>query len=270
MHARFIFGVVFAAATVALAAQVKPGTPQAAIVALLDAIYANDVAAYERVTLQHPHRSKLTQSGRRNDDRLKDLRRDPGGLQIRIQRAFQLKGRDVQPDAAGQYPIGTTARFLAAHGGSPMVVSVVKLSDGWKVDLRWWIAMTELSGSEPPRSSPDYAIKNLLLAMLGLNKIAAARFVVADAKMDVLWAGAPGYREPSGVLEASVVEMPLIEIGAGEFVELPSGRVVEGAASPDRKVIVGLFGPTEIGFVVRRAGDGWRVEVEPYFRPLNR
>ena len=64
--------------------------------------------------------------------------------------------------------------------------------------------------------------------------------------------------------------MPLVEIGPGEFVEMPSGRVVEGAAADDRKVLIGLFGPTEMGFVVRKAGTEWRVEAEPYFLLLNR
>jgi hypothetical protein len=151
-----------------------------------------------------------------------------------------------------------------------MIVSLVKSVDGWKVDLRWWLAMTELTGAEPPRSSPDYAVKNLLLAMLALNKAASARFAVPDAKMEVLWAGAPSYREPSGVLQASVVEMPLVEIGPGEFVALPSGRVAEGVNLPDRKVLIGLFGPTEMGFVVRKVGSDWRVEAEPYFSLLGR
>jgi hypothetical protein len=34
---------------------------------------------------------------------------------------------------------------------------------------------------------------------------------------------------------------------------------------PDRKVLVGLFGPVEIPFVVRRIDGDWRVEPEPYF-----
>jgi hypothetical protein len=52
--------------------------------------------------------------------------------------------------------------------------------------------------------------------------------MATDGTLDLLWTDAPRYREPSGVLEASVIEMPLVEIGAGEFVEMPSGRVVEG------------------------------------------
>ena len=80
-----------------------------------------------------------------------------------------------------------------------------------------------------------------------------------------MFADAPRYREPSGVFEATVAEMPLVEIGAGEFYATPSGRVVEGGSTAARKVIVGLFGPIEMPFVVTRISGNWRVEPEPYF-----
>jgi hypothetical protein len=83
--------------------------------------------------------------------------------------------------------------------------------------------------------------------------------------MNVLFAGAPSQREPSGVLDATVFEMPLVEIEPGEFARTPSGQIVEGVRAPDRKVFVGQFGPVEMPFVLRRVGSAWRVEGEPYF-----
>ena len=256
-------------APVGAGAQDRAG-PEATIRAWYRAIYANDVPAYERLSLPHPRRSVLLRDGRRNEERLRALEDDRSSLQLRIARSFQLKGREIQPDGAGQYPVGASVRFVAAHGGSPTVVSLLNQPDGWKVDLRWWIAMTELTGNEPPKTTPDYAIKNLLLSMLALNRTAAERFVVPDQNREILWTAAPRYREPSGVLESSVVEMPLVTYGPGEFVALASGRIVEGVDMPDRQVLVGLFGPVEIGFVVRRVGSEWRVEPEPFFLLLNR
>ncbi|HYN08936.1 MAG TPA: hypothetical protein VES67_16255 [Vicinamibacterales bacterium] len=138
-----------------LASQHNEGTPEAAIVALFRALYAGDVAAFERLTLPHPQRSRLTAGAKRNDDRLKSLSDDPGSVQIRLQRPFQLNGKETAPDARGEHATGTTVRYRASHQGSPMMVSLVKQADGWKVDLRWWIAMTQLTGDEPLRESPD-------------------------------------------------------------------------------------------------------------------
>ena len=101
-------------------------------------------------------------------------------------------------------------------------------------------------------------------------KLSGSRFVAPGGDVNVLFAGAPRYREPSGVLEATTMEMPLVEIGPGEFCRMPSGRVVEGSATADRKVIVGQFGPVEMPFVLRRVGAGWRVEAEPYYELINR
>jgi hypothetical protein len=46
--------------------------------------------------------------------------------------------------------------------------------------------------------------------------------------------------------------------------------VIEGTTAADVQVLVGMFGPTEIPFVVRRAGAAWTVDPEPYFLLVNR
>jgi hypothetical protein len=131
--------------------------------------------------------------------------------------------------------------------------------------------MTELaSGREPAQDSPEFAIRSLLEAMLRLDRAAAARFAAPGADMELLFDGAPRQREPSGVLDAAVFEMPLVEIEPGEFARTPTDKVVEGTQAADRKVLVGQFGPVEIPFVVRRVGTAWRVEAEPYFVLMNR
>ena len=83
--------------------------------------------------------------------------------------------------------------------------------------------------------------------------------------VDILFSGAPSEREPSGVLDALVGEMALVEIGPGEFSVLPSGQVVEGVRGDDMKVLVGLFGSVEVSYVVRRIDGAWKVQPEPYF-----
>jgi len=244
-------------------------TPEEAIRAMVTAMYMNDVAAYEKVTLPHPQRGRLTAGGRRNEDKLRQLKEDPAGLQIKQKRPFLFQGKEV---AAGKAPVGTTGLFMVAHYGSPMVVPVVKKDDGWKIDLRWWMAMMQLATAPgpPPKDSPDFAIKSMLFEMLGLKRATAAAYLTDAKAIDVLFLGAPRQREPSGVLEASVAEMPLVEVGPGEFFVMPSGKVVEGIVpTADRKVIVGLFGPSEMVFVVERVKNVWKIVAEPYFVILN-
>ena len=260
--------VILCAAFGATAAsgQRKPDGPEAVIRAMVMAMYANDVAAYNQVTLPHPLRERLTTGGRVNQARLDALKEDPGSLQIKARRPPLFRGEEAKADANGDYPIGTTALYRVAHGGSPMIVTLVRREDGWKVDLRWWIAMMELaSGRESAPDSPDRAIRSLLASMLHLDRTAAAKFTVPGADMSVLFDGAPRQREPSGVLDAAVFEMPLVEIEPGEYAVRANGEVVEGSRAPDHKVLVGLFGPIEIPFIVRRVESAWRVEADPFF-----
>ena len=253
------------------ASQAEGQRPETVIRALVLAIYGNDVAGYDKLTIPHPQRVRLTERGRVNQQKLDALKEDPEGLQITARHPPTLRGQEVEPDATGDYPVGTTAVFIVSHGGGPMVVTVARRADGWKVDLRWWIAMTELAAGRPPaKDSPELAIRSLLSAMLRLDRAAAAQFAAPGADMELLFAGAPRQREPSGVLDGAVFAMPLVEIEPGEFFRTPTGKVVEGTRAADRKVLVGQFGPVEIPFVVSRADSGWRVAVEPYFSLMMR
>ncbi len=152
-----------------------------------------------------------------------------------------------------------------------MMVSLTRRPEGWKVDLRWWLAMIEMSsGAGPQRGSAEYAVMALMASLLKLDRKQAARFAVPTASLELLFTGAPSQREPSGHLDALVGEMPLVEIGPGEFCEMPSGRIVEGIQRADTRVLVGLYGSIEIPFVVQRIGTEWRVEAEPYFAVIMR
>ena len=260
-----VFAFAFAISSVHARSQDRDD-PRSAIRELVLAIYSHDVDAYNRVTTEHALRSRLTAGGSANPDRLRRLKEDPGGLQIREMRPKLFHGRPIEGDSA---PAGATALYTVSHGGGPMVVPMVKRQEGWKVDVRWWIAGMQMAASSVQPPPEQLAIRSLLAAMLDLSKERAARYLTDPKAIDVLFVAAPRQREPSGVLEALVGEMPLVEIDAGEFYVMPSARMVEGGSTETRKVLVGLYGPTEMPFVVMRVGDSWRVQAEPYFLLIN-
>jgi len=259
----------------ALNAQNRPTPPQAdspepTIRGLVLAIYGNDVASYNNLTLPHPLKARLTTGGTVNASKLRQLREDPGGLQMRLERPLLFQGKEATLDANGQYPVGTSALYMIAHGGQPMIVGLQRRPEGWRVDVRWWIAMTDkMSGRGSAPGSPDMAVRSLLTAMLHLDRSHAARLITDNKQLDLLFDGAPRQREPSGVLEATVEEMPLVEIEKGEFYPMP-GHIVEGGSTAARKVLVGWFGPVEIAFVLRRMGSDWKLEAEPFFALMER
>lgn len=252
----------------AAAAQDAPDSPEPAIRELVTALYAHDVAAYERLTLAHPSRAALTASGRRNDAALRELQQNPDGLQVRQQRPYLLRGAEVEPGANGRYPDGTTAFFMVAHRGGPMMLLLQRRPEGWRADVRWWAAGLAQSGAPPVRESPEFAVRAMLRAMFQIDRAGAARWLTDPRGLELLFASAPSQREPSGVYEATVEEMPLVPLGAGEFHPLPTGEMAEGGTAADRRLLVGWFGPTEIPFVVRRLNGQWRVEPQPYFAVL--
>jgi hypothetical protein len=263
--------VLVCASAVRLQGQSAADDPAPVIRSLVMAIYGNDVASYNEITLPHPLRSRLTTGGRVNESMLRQLKENPAGLQIKARRPLLFEGREAKIGANRQYPAGTTGLYLVAHGSGPMLVGVVRRPEGWRVDLRWWIAMTDLAaGVQAKRDTPEFAIRSLLMALLQRDRRAAGRLITdVRGALDTVFAGAPSQREPSGVLDATAMEMPLVEIGPGEFAVTPTGRIVEGLQAADRKILVGWFGPIEMPFVMRRAGSSWRIEPEPYLAAMN-
>jgi hypothetical protein len=239
--------------------------------ALVRAMAAHDTAAYERLTLPDPRRSVLIRGGPPNRQAVEELDANPEAVQVRQAEPYLLKGQEVTAEPSGGYAVGTTARFVAAYRSGPVVVSLVRQQDGWKVDLRWWLAMYDMQSAPPPlRDSPEFAIRAMTAALIRLDRKGAMEFAGPDADVELLFDGAPRQREPSGHLDALVGEMPLVEIGPGEFSILPSGQAVEGVKRDDMKVIVGQFGTVEIPYVVRRVGTAWKVQAEPYFLLIER
>lgn len=252
-------------AILARAVLAQGDSPEAVIRSFVHAMYSNDVVAYEALTLPVPGRERLEKGGAVNVEAKEELEHNPEAVQLRMMRPYQLKGHAVTRDANGEYPVGTTVRFSASYRNS-MVVSLVQTPAGWRIDLRWWLAMLDMASGPPPGpDSADYAARSLIASLIDLDREGAAQFVTPDANLDLLFAGAPPEPEPSDQLGLLIGEMPLVEIGPGEFCEMPSGRVVEGVRRDDMKVLVGLYGPVEMPFVVQRIGTRWRVQPEPYF-----
>ena len=139
------------------------------------------------------------------------------------------------------------------------------------MDLRWWIAATEMaSGPRPAAGSPEVVVKSMLLSLLRFDKSKAASYLIDPKGLEILLLGAPSQREPSGVLDATAAEMPLVEIGPGEFYPMAIGPVVEGTTDPNRKVLVGMFGPTEMPFVLVKKGADWKIAAQPYYAWMNK
>ena len=130
VRTRLLLIVLFLSATLPVSAQ-RGGRddPSPVVRSLVVAMYSNDVAGYNKLTMPHPLRSRLTSGGRVNENGLRELKEDPDSLQIKQKRPFEFQGKEAKPGANGQYPIGTTGHYVVAHH-SPMVMGLVKQADG--------------------------------------------------------------------------------------------------------------------------------------------
>jgi hypothetical protein len=257
--------LLLAAALVAQAA-VSADDPEPTIRAFYRALYLHDRDAFRHIVVADPRADRFIGGDAPSAEQALEIEEDAKAFNLRVSTPFQWHGAPAVPGADGRYPVGTTARYLGSFKQSLAIVTVVRQQEGWKVDLRWWHALADVGERPPEPGTPEHAIKGLTLALVTLDREEAANYIAPGGTIEQLFAEAPRTREPSGQLMALAMEMPLVEVGPGEFFEMPSGTVLEGKKDADTKLLVGLYGPVEIPYVVRRINGDWRVVVEPYFR----
>lgn len=246
-------------------ANASPDSPEPVIRSFYRAILSGDVATYHKVIVVDPLADRFLPREAPSPDTAREIAMESLQFSLRQTQPFRARGKEVGLDPSGHYPVGTTTRYLASFPRSLTIVTLVRKPDGWKVDMRWWEALVTLTEEGPPPGSAEYAAKMLTAALVTLQRDEAKKVIVPDGKLEVLFAGAPAAPEPSDQMISLVGEMALVEIGPGEFVQMPSGAIVEGVDDPVKKVLVGLYGPHELPFVVQKVGSEWRVAVEPYF-----
>jgi hypothetical protein len=250
-----------------LAASPVTDSPEPVIRAFYRALLSGDVAAYHKVIVEDARADRFLPPNPPDADKIHEIEMESQSFTMRQLQPFRLQGKETSP-ANGSFAAGTTTRYLANFPASLTVISMVRAQDGWRVDMRWWEALIELMQKDVENGTPEYAVKSLTASLVFLKRDEAQKYIVPDGDMNVLFAGAPSAPEPSDQLISLVGEMPVVEIGPGEFYPMPSGRIVEGMREADRKLLVGLFGPREVPFLVQRVNGEWRVAVEPYFNVI--
>lgn len=247
-------------------------SPESAVRAFIRAAYSHDVAQFNLLVYPRAGAGVLLSTEPVPQERIQTIESEASALRLRQLQPFREAGKLVTSSPGGVYPDGTTTRYMAPFEGDVSVISVVKKEGRWLVDVRWWLKIREMSLRDE-KSKPEekeLVIKKFLLNLLRMNRRAVGESLVPGSNVETVFEGAPRVPEPSDVLPSLAIEMPLIEAEPDEVYPLLSGTLVRKGATEDESVMVGLFGPSEMVFHLRRVKGEWRIVPQPYFRILNR
>jgi hypothetical protein len=245
--------------------------PEAVVRNFLRAAKSHDTARFNAMVFPQGAGSILIRSEPVPKEKLREIESEASSVKLRQVQPFRRLGVSGSRVPGGEYPEGTTTRYLTLESDST-VVSLVKKEGRWLVDVRWWLKLREMAlQSEKSRlDEKELLIKKFLLNLLRLDRRAVINGLVPGAKADIAFEGAPRVPEPSDVLPSLAIEMPLVEADPDEVYPLLSGKLVKRSANGDETVMVGLFGPFEMVFLLRKVEREWRIVPEPYYRILNR
>jgi hypothetical protein len=246
--------------------------PEAVVRAFMLAAYSHDAAQFDGLVFPPRTAGVLLSTEPVPKSRRAEIETEAKALQLKQLQPFRQRGIVVNPGLGGVYPDGTTTRYSTSFEGDLTVTSVVKKEGHWLVDVRWWLKIKEMSlRDEKARiDEKELVIKRFLLNLLRLNRRAVSDSLVPGANPDIAFEGAPQVPEPSDVLPSLAIEMPLVEAEADEVYPLLSGKLAKNSATGEEVVMVGLYGPFEMVFLLRRVQGEWRIVPEPYYRIINR
>ncbi|MFY9557029.1 MAG: hypothetical protein WAV20_08735 [Blastocatellia bacterium] len=246
--------------------------PEAIARAFLRAAYSHDRAQFNAMIFPRAAAQVLLSPEPVAKEKLAEIESESKSVQLRQLQPFRQRGAIVKPGQDGSYPDDTTTRYSTSFQGDQNLISLIKKDGRWLVDARWWLKSREMSlrtANDKP-DEKELVIKSFLLNLLRLNRRAVAASLVSGSDIEITFEGAPQVPEPSDVLPSLAIEMPLVEADADEVYPLLSGKLVKRSDTGDETVMVGLFGPFEMVFLLRRIKGEWRIVPEPYYRVINR
>lgn len=252
----------------------RSSSPTQLVRQLTAALLRVDRAAVAALTLGDPGWIAMLGGAEPVPERAERLEGDPDELEIELLRPYEVEGRAVETEEASSLPVGATALVAATlRGGQTQIWRLVHTPQGWKADLRWTArarAMAVRGEALEPADSEAWVARQLTLALLGLDRDRAAQLLLPGADMNLVFLGAPNQPEPSGHLQTLALEMPLVVLEPGEAARMADGRVALGNNDPEQHLLLGLFGVSEVPFLMQRSGGSWRVLPQPWFPLLLR
>jgi hypothetical protein len=238
--------------------------------AVLFAIVSGDSAEYQKQILPEPGSDELIVAKQLSPLQLADLRRDVDEIRLRQASPFMTDGKEAGAAPGVGYPVGTRVIYTSAFRGSAFAIPVVYTESGWKADMRYSLAMKKEVEGGLKETDPEAVAKAFLYYILArqperLDKLSASKINAEEYTA--------ANNLPGGDLDQILslcIEMPIVRARAGESFRMPSGEIVRAGNQPDALILIGLLGPVEVTFQVRKLGGEWKVVPQRYFEMLRR
>lgn len=110
-------GMVISAPMSARGPSSRSAPAERTVAEFLQALSLHDTASFERLSIPHPRAKQLLMVGEMTPEARAHAERNLENLQLHSRDDFTLRGKAVDPDARGDYPIGSIGHFIAAANG---------------------------------------------------------------------------------------------------------------------------------------------------------
>jgi hypothetical protein len=262
-----------------LVAAAEVDSPETVLRTFIKAMYEGDKATFTKLTIPCAGADAFLASVKMPEKRKKEFESAFGQLQFQRTEPYMLNGREVKPLAQTGYPNGTKAMFVtgskvgkrivAAPGFGTMTFNCIKMTNDWKLDMRWAIEAAKRKRYE--ENGPEIISQKAIYFQIAKDKTNLAKVTIPTANLQPLLQHA---RLPNGDMDQILSlcqEMVLVRAYPGETLVMPSGELKMAVATSSGTVfLIGMLGPVEIPVEVRKVSGQWKVAPQNYFDWLHK
>jgi hypothetical protein len=245
-------------------------TIEQSIKGFLYSLYAAESVEFHKWIIPEPGSDELVRTNRLTAPQLEELRRDVDSIQLRQVYPFVAEGNELRAVPASGFSIGTRTTYTTAFRGSAIAIPVVYTESGWRVDIRFWLAMKRQAEGALKQTDPEVVAKAFLYYILAKQPQKLQRLSASAIKAEEYTAA---NNLPGGDLDQILslcIEMAIVRARVGETFRMPSGEIVRVGKQPDTLILVGMLGTAEVAFQLKQVGGEWKVVPQRYFEMLRR
>lgn len=243
--------------------------PEQALRDFMYALYANDTIDYQRRIVPHPGSTDLIGPQTFTAEQLTKLRSQIADLALEQTSPFTLNGQPLGASTPS-FPLGAKTIYRTQFRGMMLVIPMLYTEEGWKADIRFWLAMMKQQEAEPKKSDPEMVAKGFLFHILAKEPEALNKFASSKIQAEQYTSGNDLPRGDLDQILSLCIEMPIVKAREGEGVLLPSGDFVSETGDPDSLVLIGLMGAVEVPFLLKRVNSEWKIVPQMYFEMLRK
>lgn len=153
------------------------------------------------------------------------------------------------------FPAGTTAAYIFTFDNDSRLIPIEKTSQGWKFDLRFWLAGKKVYNED----TPEFLVRKFMADLICCNKNGLSEIILSPSN-HVISNIVHEKAKRDSFYKLITETMPVTEASPGTGMVLPDGKILRALTNISKhKWVTALYGAKQLIFELKREKNTWKI-----------